>query len=60
MPKRFVAFIAIGVVALSVAGYLVFSKVSELEDQVAGLGRQLTQAVGRVRRWRVRARLRAH
>ncbi len=43
MRKRFVVLTAIGVVALSVAGYLVFSKVSELEDQVAGLGRQLTQ-----------------
>ncbi len=43
MPKRFVVLTAIGVVALSVAGYLVFSKVSELEDKVAGLGRQLTQ-----------------
>ncbi len=43
MPKRIALFAAVGVVALSVAGYLVFAKVSELENQVAGLGRQLTQ-----------------
>jgi len=43
MPKRVVVVAAIGVVALSVAGYLVFAKVSELEKQVVGLGRQLTQ-----------------
>ncbi len=32
-----------GVVALGVVGYLVFARLSDLENQVAGLGRQLTK-----------------
>ncbi len=43
MPKRFVLLTVMGVVALGVAGYLVFARLSDLENQVAGLGRQLTK-----------------
>jgi len=43
MPKRFVLLTVMGVVALGVVGYLVFARLSDLENQVAGLGRQLTK-----------------
>ena len=43
MPKRYVLLTVMGVVALGVVGYLVFARLSDLENQVAGLGRQLTK-----------------
>jgi len=41
MPKRVISFAIIGLVVLGVAGYLAYAKVVELENQVAGLDRQL-------------------
>jgi len=41
MSKRVVVFVAIALVALAAVGYLVSSKLEELEDQVAGLEGQL-------------------
>jgi len=42
MPKRVVAFVAIGAVVLGVASYLAYSRVAELESQVADLDQQLS------------------
>lgn len=41
MPKRIIAFSAIGLMVVAVAGYLTYAKVVALESQVAGLDRQL-------------------
>ena len=47
MPKRFVVLTVMGVVVLGVAGYLVFARLSDLENQVAGLGRAAAFAMAR-------------
>ncbi len=41
MPKRIIAFAAVGIAIVGIAGYFAYARIGELEDQVASLDRQL-------------------
>lgn len=60
MPKRIIAFSAIGLMVVAVAGYLTYAKVVALESQVAGLDRQLDDTEHRLAEADARAAASAH
>jgi len=55
MSTRAIAFVAVGIIVLGIAGFFAYSKITELESQVAGLDRQLTDTEQRLSQAEARA-----